>query len=317
MRRVDEVSRAAYARRYVEIEAAGGGMIDTGLQDKVVLVTGANNPFGIGAAIAEAFATQGASVFITYLRQQLEEFGIDAVTAADSTTPGELFYRTRNADAPSAVLERLRAHASRVGSAEIDLADPESIPGLFDRVEETLGPVDILVNNAAHSVTDSFIPFPSSSEDWAGRMRSQVDASSHDRHFAVNSRAVVLLMAEYARRHVGRGAVWGRVVNVSTDGADCFPEEVSYGASKAALESYSRSAAVELGPYGITVNVVAPGPIQTGWIPAEAEQPIVEDIPLGRLGRPDDIADVVVFLASEQARWITGQRIFVGGGHRV
>ncbi len=92
---------------------------------------------------------------------------------------------------------------------------------------------------------------------------------------------------------------------------------MSYGASKAALESYSRSAAMELGQFGITVNVVAPGPIQTGWIPAETEQPIVEDIPLGRMGRPDDVADVVVFLASEQARWVTGQRLFVGGGHRV
>jgi 3-oxoacyl-[acyl-carrier protein] reductase len=148
-------------------------------------------------------------------------------------------------------------------------------------------------------------------------MCSTVDADSHDRHFVVNSRVVALLMAEYARRHVSRGAVWGRVVNISTDGADCFPGEVSYGASKAALESYSRSAAVELGQYGITVNVVAPGPIQTGWIPADAEQPIVRHIPLGRMGRPEDVADVVVFLTSEQARWLTGQRLFVGGGHRV
>ena len=62
---------------------------------------------------------------------------------------------------------------------------------------------------------------------------------------------------------------------------------------------------------------MAPGPIQTGWIPAEAEEPIVATIPLGRMGRPDDVADVVVFLASEQARWVTGQRLFVGGGHRV
>ncbi len=292
-------------------------MIDPGLQGKVVLVTGANNPFGIGAAIAEVFAAQGAFVFITYLRSRPEEFGIDATAAGEATSPGEVFYRARNAEAPDAVLNRLRAHAVRVGSAEIDLADPETIPRLFDRVEETLGPVDILINNAAHSVSDSFIPASSSQVDWAGRMRSTVDASSHDRHFAVNSRAVALLMAEYARRHVSRGADWGRVVNISTDGADCFPGEVSYGASKAALESYSRSAAIELGRYGITVNVVAPGPIQTGWIPLEAEQSIVEDIPLGRMGRPDDVAHVVVFLASEQARWLTGQRLFVGGGHRV
>jgi 3-oxoacyl-[acyl-carrier protein] reductase len=292
-------------------------MIDPGLQNKVVLVTGANNPFGIGAAIAEAFAAQGAAIFMTYLRSRPEEFGIDAAAAAEATTPGEPFYRARNAEAPDTVLGRLRAQAVRVGSAETDLADPEAIPRLFDRVEETLGPVDILINNAAHSVPDGFIPFAPAEEDWAGRMRAIVDASSHDRHFAVNSRAVALLMAEYARRRVIRGAAWGRIVNISTDGADCFPGEVSYGASKAALESYSRSAAMELGQFGITVNVVAPGPIQTGWIPAEAEQPIVEDIPLGRMGRPDDVADVVVFLASEQARWVTGQRLFVGGGHRV
>ena len=127
-------------------------MIDPGLQDKVVLVTGANNPFGIGAAIAEAFAAQGASVFITYLRSRPEEFGIDAATAAEATAPGEVFYRARNADAPDTVLDRLREHAVRVESAEIDLADPEAIPGLFDRVEKTLGSVDILINNAAHSV---------------------------------------------------------------------------------------------------------------------------------------------------------------------
>jgi 3-oxoacyl-[acyl-carrier protein] reductase len=292
-------------------------MIDPGLRDKVVLVTGANNPFGIGAAIAEAFAAQGTSVFITYLRSLPEEFGIDAATAAKAMTPGEEFYRARNADLPDTVLGRLREHAVRVESAEIDLTDPEAIPRLFDRVEEALGPVDILINNAAHSVPDSFGPTSSSQMDWAGRMRSMVDASCHDRHFAVNSRAMALLIAEYARRHVSRGAVWGRVVNISTDGADCFPGEVSYGASKAALESYSRSAAVELGQYGITVNVVAPGPIQTGWIRTDAEEPIVENIPLGRMGRPDDVADVVVFLASEQARWVTGQRLFVGGGHRI
>ena len=114
-------------------------MIDPGLQEKVVLVTGANNPFGIGAAIAEAFAAQGASVFITYLRSRPEEFGIDAAAATEATTSGEMFYRARNAEAPDAVLSRLGEHAVRAGSAEIDLADPEAIPRLFDQVEEMLG----------------------------------------------------------------------------------------------------------------------------------------------------------------------------------
>src|SRR5919112_5615785 len=150
-------------------------MIDPELQNKVVLVTGANNLFGIGAAIAEAFAAQGTSVFITYLRSRPEEFGIDVATAAEATTPGEPFYRARDAEAPDAVLGRLREQAVGVGSAEIDLADPEAIPQLFDRVEKTLGPVDFLINNAAHSVSDSFIPASSSLVDWAGRLRTTVD----------------------------------------------------------------------------------------------------------------------------------------------
>src|SRR2546428_763475 len=80
------------------------------------------------------------------------------------------------------------------------------------------------------------------------------------------------LVELFARRHKPRAAVWGRIVNVSTDWADVFPTEISYGASKAALESYSRSAAVELGKYGITVNIVAPGPIQTGWMTQHVEE---------------------------------------------
>jgi 3-oxoacyl-[acyl-carrier protein] reductase len=74
---------------------------------------------------------------------------------------------------------------------------------------------------------------------------------------------------------------------------------------------------VELGPYGVTVNVVSPGPIQTGYISEEAERRLLPQIPLGRLGEPADVADVIVFLASEQARWLTGQILYVGGGHRM
>jgi 3-oxoacyl-[acyl-carrier protein] reductase len=123
------------------------------------------------------------------------------------------------------------------------------------------------------------------------------------------------MIAEFARRHIARGARWGRIVNVSTAGAERFPSEISYGASKYALESYTRSAAMELGKFGINVNVVSLGPVQTGWITAELERAILPTIPLGRTGNPEDVADVVVFLASHQARWVTGQRIYVGGGH--
>ncbi len=82
------------------------------------------------------------------------------------------------------------------------------------------------------------------------------------------------------------------------------------------MESFSRAAAVEFGPLGITVNIVSPGPIQTGWLPPADEQN-VRGIPLGRVGQPNDVADLIVFLASEQARWVTGQLVYVGGGHQM
>ena len=205
---------------------------------------------------------------------------------------------------------------------ETDLGKPQTITDLFDNVEKALGPVEILVNNAAHWKADSLIPAgekPSNTlpELWTSESGASITAESADRHFAVNSRGTALMMAEYTRRHVQREAKWGRIINISTDGAPGFAGEVSYGASKAALESYSRAAASELGQFGITVNIISPGPIQTQWITPELEKVSVENIPLGRVGYPEDIANVVVFLASEQAGYVTGQTIHVGGGHRM
>jgi 3-oxoacyl-[acyl-carrier protein] reductase len=125
------------------------------------------------------------------------------------------------------------------------------------------------------------------------------------------------MMTEFVHRRLARGLHGGRIINVSTDGSPGFVHEVSYGASRYATESFSRAAANELGKYGITVNIVSPGPIQTGYITPELEQKVIADIPLSRVGQPEDVADVIVFLASEQARWLTGQLLFVGGGHRM
>jgi 3-oxoacyl-[acyl-carrier protein] reductase len=177
--------------------------------------------------------------------------------------------------------------------------------------------VDVLVNNAASWRADTFLPPESSDHDWRGRPLQTITTESHDLHFAVNSRAVALLMAEYAGRHAERGATWGRIINVSTDGAPGFRGEVSYGASKNALESYSRAAAAELARFGITVNIVSPGPIQTGYLTPDQEQQLIPTIPLGRVGQPEDVADVIVFLASDQARWLTGQTLYAGGGHEM
>ena len=125
------------------------------------------------------------------------------------------------------------------------------------------------------------------------------------------------MMQVYLKQYLRNGLNCGRIVNTSTDAARCHPLNVSYAASKYAIESYSHSAACEMGKYGITVNVVAPGPIQTGYILPEDEKAIAKSTPLGRVGRPEDIADVTVFLCSEQARWLTGQLLYVGGGHRI
>ncbi len=289
-------------------------MIEAGLRDKIVLVTGANH--GIGAATARAFAAEGALVFITYLSLPLDM----PFDEKDMETPGEALYRSNQAMSANEVVQEIRGSGGRVEAWEADLSDPETVPQLFDRVEKAFGPVEILVNNAAHWEPDTFAPLDmgaqaESVERWS--KPATITPESHDRHFAVNSRGVALMMAEYARRHVQRDARWGRIINISTDGAYCFPSDISYGASKFAIEAYSRSAASELGKYGITVNVVSPGPIQTGYITPELEKDIISDIPMGRVGQPEDIADAIVFFASEQARWITGQLLYVGGGHSM
>jgi 3-oxoacyl-[acyl-carrier protein] reductase len=125
------------------------------------------------------------------------------------------------------------------------------------------------------------------------------------------------MMSEYVRRYLERGASWGRIINISTDAAHAHPSAISYAATKHAIESYSRSAALEVGKYGITVNIVAPGPIQSGWLTPEQEAAISVGTPLRRCGVPEDVADVIVFLASNQAHWLTGQLLYVGGGWRM
>jgi len=295
-------------------------MIDLGLQGKVVLITGANSPYGIGAAAARAFAAQGAVVFISYLRQRIDLSPQAAKAPGLADVPGEAFYQAAQQLTAESVVGEIRAAGGRVEAIEADLADPASVPMLFDRAEQTFGPVEVLINNAAYCVPDTFIPAPQLGADVraaGGAVLAPITAENHDRHFAVNSRAVALMIGEFARRHVARGAAWGRIINISTDGASGFASEISYGASKYALESYSRAAAKELGQFGITVNVMSLGPIQTGWIAPELERSVERHTPLGRAGRPEDVADAMLLLVAEQARWITGQVIYVGGGHRM
>lgn len=261
-------------------------MIDTGLHGKVALVTGGNS--GIGAEIAKSLAAQGARVAVHYLAEHPSETSFQV----EHTVAGKA-----GADQ---VVREIEGQAIAVAG---DLADVNTSMALLDAAEAALGPVNILVNNAAHcELPDTIL---------------ETTPGSIDRHFQVNTRAAVLLIKTFAERYQAQGLVYGRIINISTDAAQAFPTQVSYGASKAALEAYTRSLAYELGPLGITINTIAPGPIQTGWMDDALIKQVAPSIPLRRVGYPDDIADATVFLASQQARWITGQVIKVSGGHAL
>ncbi len=179
-------------------------MIDPGLRGKAVLVTGGNNPHGIGAATARAFAAVGAKVFIHYWRAR------EPVTAgAEAGAPGEAFYRAHQVKSGDDVAQAILDGGGFAEAWEGDLADPATVPEMFDRATRAIGPVDVLVNNAAFCQPDTFLPSAQ-----LGKNPRAVDgfpletatAATHDRHFAVNSRAISVAIAEFARRHVERGA---------------------------------------------------------------------------------------------------------------
>ncbi len=282
-------------------------MIDPGLRGRGVLVTGTNNPRGIGAAIAKAFAAAGAKVFLHY-------HAIARGSVAADAAYGELL-----AQSCETVLADVRAAGGDAAAQEADFSDPETIPALFNAAERFCGSIDVLVNNAAAWSADTFVPNAPGNpflKLWSANA-PPISADASLRLFTVDAVAPALLMREFAKHHAARAGRWGRIINISTAGSPGFPSEASYGASKYALESFTRGAAHELGQLGITVNALALGPVQTGWITPELEKAILPTIPLGRVGTPEDIADVVLFFASEQARWVTGQRLLVSGGHAL
>ncbi len=275
-------------------------MVNYNLEDKVVLVTGANNPSGIGAATARVFAKEGAKVFITYYRTLPKDYGVDYEKAKAASEPGMPLYhylRSKNAEE---VVDSIVTDGGLADAWETDLRDPNNVSNLLDRVESTFGSVDILVNNAAEYRNNDSI--------------NTITAEDIEKTYSVNVEATLLLIAEFVHRHKRYKKKWGRIINLSTGPSQCFVGQISYGSSKAAIEAFTRSVAFEVGPWGITVNTVAPGATQTGYITSEDEQELIPTIPLRRLGLPEDTANTILFLTSDKSSWTTGQIIRVNGG---
>jgi 3-oxoacyl-[acyl-carrier protein] reductase len=241
-------------------------MTDYKLENRVALVTGANNPSGIGAAIARAFARECARVFLTYYRVSPEDYGVTLKEAESASEPGmPLYHYLRTKDAGE-VLDSIINNGGIADACEMDLRNPDNISVLFDAVEKKFGGVDILVNNAADARNNDSI--------------DSITADTFEKTFSLNVEAAVLLISEFVSRYKKHNKKWGRIVNISTGPSQCFPGQIAYGSSKAAIEALTRSIAVEVGPLGITVNTVAPGATQTMYITADDEEKLILTIPL-------------------------------------
>lgn len=200
----------------------------------------------------------------------------------------------------AAIIPRLEADGWDVVTSELrsgdypcDLASPTAPTELVERVSRDRGPIHALVLSHAHDEESGIL---------------DTTAESFDRHLAVNARATLLLISAFARQVDETG---GAIVAFTSDHTT---GNLPYGASKGALDRIVISAARELGPRGISANVVNPGPIDTGWMDAETRESLTAHHPLGRLGTPRDIAGITAFLLSGEGRWVSGQLLHTDGG---
>ena len=254
------------------------------LAGQVAIVTGASRRVGIGAAICRALAAAGADVLFTH-------WG-----AYDGAMPWG-----RDDDGPTGLAAELRGLGVRAEGVEADLAWPETPEAVLTAARERLGDPSILVNNAAYSTSDGY---------------ERLDAATLDAHYAVNLRGTALLSVGFARAYAGgSGRPGGRIVNL-TSGQDRgpMPGELAYAATKGAISAFTRTLAAEVAPKGITVNAVNPGPTDTGWMDDDLKRDLLPRFPAGRLGRAEDAARLVAWLAGPDAGWVTGQVIASDGG---
>ena len=246
------------------------------LDGKVAIVTGASK--GIGAAIAKGLAAAGAAVVVNYASSRE---GAERVVTAIADAGG------------------------RVVAVKGDVAQAADVRGLFEAAKSSFGGVDILVNNAG---VFQFEP-----------LEAVTEAEFH-REFDTNVLGIVLAIQE-AVKHFGPDG--GSIINISSVASfNPQPNSLVYAATKAAVDSITLSTARELGSRHIRVNAIAPGGVDTeglqrvGIVGSEHEKALVAITPLGRFGQPEDVAKVAVFLASDEAGWVTGERIVASGGWR-
>lgn len=236
-----------------------------------VLITGATG--GIGGATAKLFAKQGATVGLC----------------------------GRNRDKLSSIFNELESFGAKAEIFECDLSSANNVENLFNRADEAMNGIDILVSNAG--ITRDSLAMRMSTEDFENVIRVNLEAT-----FILDRDAIKKMMK---RRY-------GRIVNISSVvGVMGNPGQANYVASKAGIIGLSKSLAQEVASRNITVNCVAPGFIETPMtdvLSEEQKNRILAAIPLGKMGSAEDVANVVVFLASKEASYITGQTIHVNGG---
>ena len=241
---------------------------------KIAIVTGASSEHDMGTAICKKLAKSGYDIFFTHWN-------------AEGTWPAEL-------------INDLKILGVQGDCTEIDFSTPEAAYNLMICVEERLGTPSILINNAAYSTTDGYEKF---------------NGDILDMHYAVNMRTTFLLCTEFAKKFKESKLASGRIINL-TSGQDIGPMtgELAYVATKGAISAFSRSLAAELAPLGITVNAINPGPTDSTWMNDDIRGFLRPKFGLGRIGTPEDAANLINFLVSEDGSWITGQVIHSEGG---
>lgn len=254
----------------------------TSLKGKTALITGVSHRNGIGYGIAKRLASMQAGLFL------------------HSYVPYDLMMKQKLAENEAdLILKSLMKYDGVIKQMEADLSNPQAPANLFRAAQVNLGHIDHLILNHTH--------------DTLAKLKT-LTADEIDLHLAVNVRASLLLIQEFVRQHDGRSG--GRIIML-TSGQHLGPmPDLAYVASKGALHQLTSSVSDLLINKGITVNTVNPGPTKTYDVNREINQAVLDRMPLGRWGEPDDAARLIAWLVSDDAQWITGQVINSEGGFR-